>query len=492
MSSTTHHHHADADAAHRAAILERLRHSDSDPARRILIEGATVLTMDRELGDFPRADVLVVGTTIAAVGPGLADAAGAAGSIVIPADGMIAIPGLQDTHRHCWQNQFRRLVPACDLPGYQSVMLRTLAPHYVPEDTYAATLVSALGAIDSGVTCMLDFAHNTRSGQHADAGIEALREVGLRGVHTSAAPMFGTWDRQWPQDTARVRSEHFASAGQLLSLRLGLYGYADIGGEWAALTADTLAFARELGIGVAVDGFFGPQASANLEELGRAGLLGPDITLIHCNDLSDDAWRMIADAGVTVSLCPTSDTQIGILDAIPPIDRTIELGVTSGISVDVECSLSTDMFAQMQSILTTQRMLAFNRRYRGEEPGAEPIGVRHPLELATIHGARTNGVADVVGTLAPGREADIVLIGAEDINTMPLNNAVATVVLGATSANVDTVLIAGSVKKWAGRLVGPDIARVRRLVHASRDRLVADAGYPLDVVADEPAWTATT
>jgi cytosine/adenosine deaminase-related metal-dependent hydrolase len=303
--------------------------------------------------------------------------------------------------------------------------------------------------------------------------------------------MFGEWDQQWPQDTARLRSEHFASDDQLLALRLGLYGYAEIGGEWAALSADTLAFARDLGIGVAVDGFFGPDASANLERLGREGLLGPDITLIHCNDLSDTAWRMIADAGVAVSLCPTSDTQIGILDAIPPIDRTIELGVTSGISVDVECSLSTDMFTQMQSIYTTQRMLAFHRRYRGEDPGVEPIGVREALELATIHGARTNGVADVAGTLAPGRQADLVLVDAEAINTMPLNNAVATIVLGANAANVDAVFVAGSVKKWGGALVGHDIGHVRRLVHASRDRLIADAGYPLDVVASEPAWTAT-
>jgi cytosine/adenosine deaminase-related metal-dependent hydrolase len=362
-------------------------------------------------------------------------------------------------------------------------MLRALAPQYVPEDTYAATLLTALGAIDSGVTCVLDFAHNARSGEHSDAGIAAFGAAGLRGVHATAPPMFGAWDRQWPQDAGRLRDEHFASEDQLLSLRLGLYGAIDIGGEWAALTAETLAFARELGLSVSVDGVFGPDSSALIERLGRAGLLGPDITLIHCNDLSDTAWRMIADAGVSVSLCPTSDTQIGIFDAIPPIDRTTELGIAPGISVDVECSLGTDMFAQMQSIYTTQRMLAFNRRYRGEAPGAEPMSVRSALEMATIHGAQANGVGDRVGTLTPGLQADLVLVGAEDVNTMPLNNAVATIVLGAHSGNVDSVFIAGRVRKWAGALVDQDLAAVRRLVHASRDRLVADAGYPLDVVA---------
>lgn len=481
------HEHDDVDelAAQRRRLLDQLRASEGDRERRVVIQGATVITMDDALGDFARADLLIEGEAIAAVGPGLAAAGEDGRAIVVPADGMIALPGLQDTHRHCWQNQFRRLIPACDLPGYQNVMLRMFAPRYLPEDTYAATLLTALGAIDSGVTCVLDFAHNARSGEHSDAGITAFADAGLRGVHASAPPMFGEWDRQWPQDTARLRDERFASDDQLMTLRLGVYGADDIGGEWAALTPATLAFARELGISVSVDGVFGPDSSAKIERLGRAGLLGPDITLIHCNDLSDTAWRMIADAGVSVSLCPTSDTQIGIFDAIPPIDRTIELGIAPGISVDVECSLGTDMFAQMQSIYTTQRMLAFNRRYRGEAPGAEPIGVRAALEMATIHGAQANGVGDVAGTLAPGRQADIVLLGAEDINTMPLNNAVSTVVLGAHAGNVDSVFIAGRVRKWAGALVDQDLGALRRRVHASRDRLVAESGYPLDVVARE-------
>ena len=156
--------------------------------------------------------------------------------------------------------------------------------------------------------------------------------------------------------------------------------------------------------------------------------------LIHCNDLTDNAWRMIADAGVNVSLCPTSDTQLGIVDALPPIQKAIEFGVPVGLSVDVECSLGTDMFAQMQSIFTTQRMWAYHRRYPARSDAPAPLSVRAVLEMATVDGARTNGVLDRSGVLSVGRQADIVMLNAEAINTMPLNNAISTAVLGAHSA----------------------------------------------------------
>jgi cytosine/adenosine deaminase-related metal-dependent hydrolase len=478
------HSNANGDGDARAGpgeLLEQLERSAGDARRRILLSGGTVVTMDPHLGDFARADVLVEGETIVAVEPRL-EAANDGEAIIVPADGMIVMPGMQDTHRHCWQNQFRRLIPACDLPGYQSVMLRTLAPHYRGEDAYAANLISALGALDAGVTTVLDFSHNTRTSAHAEAAIQALEEVGVRAVFTSAPPLAGAWDERWPHDMPRLKERYFASDDQLLTLRLGVYGAPDIGGEFCALTAETIHFARNLGVSISVDGVFGPASSATIEALGRAELLGPDITLIHCNDLTEQAWKFIVDAGVTVSLCPTSDTQIGIFDALPPIQKVLDLGIGPGLSVDVECSLSTDMFTQMQSIYTTQRMLAFNRAYSGDERAPDPIGPRAVLEMATVHGARVNGLGEV-GTLAPGRQADLVMIGAEDVNTMPLNNAVATIVLGADSRNVDSVFVDGQVRKWSGRCVGSDLDRVRRLVHESRDYLIEASGYPLDVVA---------
>ena len=186
--------------------------------------------MDTGLGDFAAADVLVEGATISAIGPDLRDAVADGGGIVVPAEGTIVMPGLQDTHRHCWQTQFRRLISGCDLAGYEAVTHRSLGPHYRPEDMYAGTLLGALGALDAGVTSLLDFSHNSRSAAHADAAVDALVDAGIRAAYTSAPALSGEWDEQWPGDLNRLRDERFASDDQLISLRAGLFGADEIAG----------------------------------------------------------------------------------------------------------------------------------------------------------------------------------------------------------------------------------------------------------------------
>jgi cytosine/adenosine deaminase-related metal-dependent hydrolase len=466
--------------------LDLLRRSAGDPRRRILITNGTVITMDRELGDFARADVLVEGARIVAIAPDLGAAASAGQAIVVPADDMIVMPGFHDTHRHCWQNQLRRLLSGYDLPEYIAIALKSIAPHYRPADMQTGNLLAGLGAIDSGVTTVLDFSHNARSSGHADGALAGLRESGVRAVFTCAPPLFGSWDEQWPEDLRRLREQDFASDDQLVTLRSGLLGAPDLGGERYALTPQSIGLARELGIAMSVDAAFGPSASANIVALGEAGLLGPDITLIHCNDLSETAWRLIAEHEVGVSLCPTSDTQIGIFDALPPVQSALDHGVRPGLSVDVECALSTDMFTQMQAIYTIQRMRAYGSAYAGEEGAPTPIGVRSVLEMATVNGAGANRLLARSGSLTPGKDADIVLLGAEDINTMPLNNAVATIVLGADSRNVHTVFVAGQVRKWDGALLEHDLGRLKRLVRESRDFLMTASEYPLDVLSGPP------
>jgi cytosine/adenosine deaminase-related metal-dependent hydrolase len=149
--------------------------------------------------------------------------------------------------------------------------------------------------------------------------------------------------------------------------------------------------------------------------------------------------------------------------------------------VDVECCCSTDLFTQMQVALNTQRMLAAGRRHAGHEDAPDPIPTRAVLEYATIGGAKANGVSDRCGSLTPGKQADLVLLDAQDINNLPLNNAVGTIVLGADARNVDTVFVAGAPRKWGGALLGRDLAALRRTVTESRDRLLERIGFELDV-----------
>ena len=249
-----------------------------------------------------------------------------------------------------------------------------------------------------------------------------------------------------------------------------------------ALSTEGLQLARELDLETSVDGVFGVNASAQLEALGSEGLLGPDMTYIHCQDISDDAWRRIADSGGTVALAPTSDAQLGLASGITPVQTALDYGIRPSLSVDVECCLTTNLFTQMQVVLNIQRMMAFNAGFRGEENAPDPIPTRDVLEFATVQGAKANGLLDKVGTITPGKEADLVAIGADDLNTMPLNNAVATVVLAADTRNVEAVWVAGEVRKWAGKVVGVDLDALRRRLEESRDHVLASSGYELGVV----------
>ncbi len=465
-----------------AQVLDQLRARFGDARQRILVRGATILTMDPDLGDLARGDILIEGATIAAVAPDLSDVDGRPDTVVVDANGTIAIPGFQDTHRHCWQNQLRRLIPDCDHnSAYLAVMNEWLGPTYTPADIYAGNLIAALGALDAGITCVLDFFHNPRTPEHSDEAIRALQDSGIRAVHTSCGPLAGGADGSWPADVARLRDRYFTGSDQLLTLRLGVIG-AGFALPGIALSEEKVRLARDLGIPLTSDGIAGEAATARIEALGEAGLLGPDLTFIHCLDLSDHAWQLIADNGVSVSIPTTSDAQIGIWEAIPAIQPALDHGIRPSLSVDVEVCLSSDMFSQMRALLTIQRMLAFNRRHLGAADPPEPLTTRDVLELATVQGARTNGVYDRSGTLTPGKEADLVLIRADGWNSLPLNNAYGTVVIAADTSNVEAVFVAGRVRKWAGRLVDHDLTAVRALVEESRDRIIRTAGYDLDVL----------
>jgi cytosine/adenosine deaminase-related metal-dependent hydrolase len=463
-------------------VLDALREERGDHDRRVLLTGATVLSMDPDVGDFERADVLLEGSKIAAIQPDLSDAAGDGQAIVVDLQGTILIPGMHDTHRHCWENQFRRLLPDAGLGDYVEAIL-ALGPHYRPEDIYAGTLISALGAIDSGVTGVLDFCHNSRSAAHSDAAIKAWQDSGARAIHASCAPPNGDWDEQWPNDLRRMRHQHFSSDDQLVTLRIGLLARAlpQIQ-DPIAVTPESLQLARELGLEISLDGVFGDGAAKDIASLHAAGLLGPDITYIHCTDIPEETWRHIADTGGTVSLAVTSDAQLGCLGAIAPVQLALDHGLRPSLSVDVECCLTTDMFTQMQVTLNIQRMLAYNRGFNGDDDAPAPIAARDVLGFATVEGARANGLLGKCGTLTPGKEADLVAIRADDINVLPLNNAVGTVVLGADSRNVDTVFVAGRPRKWRGRLAEHDLATVRRLVTESRDYLIEVSGHSVDIL----------
>jgi cytosine/adenosine deaminase-related metal-dependent hydrolase len=465
---------------HDDVVLDRLASPD---ATRVLIRGASVISMDTEIGDLARGDILVADGRIVAVGPDLGEAAADGQALEIDGTGTIAIPGLQDTHRHSWQAQLRRLRPDGDLGGYIELLHFRIAPAYTPEDVYVGNLLAALGALDAGVTCMLDFSHITLAPEYTDAAIRGLRDAGVRAVFASGPPVSGD-GLAWHRDLRRVREEQLSSDDALVTMRMGLYStIGDLVQPPKGLSVDNLRLAAELDVGVTVDAVFGANAGAEIETLGRAGALHADLTFIHCQSIGDAAWREIAACGASVALAVTSDALLGCESAIPPIQQAVDHGLTPGLSVDVECCLTSDIFSQMQATLMIQRMLAYHHRHTAGEPASEVklLRARDVLGYATIAGARANGVARVTGSITPGKAADIVLLRADAVANMPLNNAVATVVMGADTRHVDTVLVAGRPRKWRGTLVDVDREALLRHVTDSRDAVLERIGHDLDV-----------
>jgi 5-methylthioadenosine/S-adenosylhomocysteine deaminase len=451
----------------REAAEAGLTSLNPDPNRRILFKGGTIISMDPAVGDFVQGDIFVQSKKITAVSanvkvPGPAPR-------VIDASNTILIPGFVDCHRHSWEGVLRRIIPNGDIAKYTATTHQGFAPYYRPHDMYVGNLITALGCIDAGITCIIDNSHNSRSSAHSDAAVQALFDSGIRAVHASGAPQKEPWDHQWPQDLQRLQKRFFSSDDQLVTLRM-----------FSGLDRDNYRFARKLGLRITTE-FQGAAAAATLEQFWDEKLLGPDITYNHCGGLTDLAWQRIRASGGTVDVCPRSDPQYALGDGIPAFQKALDHGVRPGLSVDNEVSYGTDMFTEMRVVFNIQRAFATNRKVNGDAQPPTLVNVREVLECATVNGAACAGLSAKCGTLSPGKEADIVMIRTDDINLYPSNNALGTVVAAADIKNIDTVMIGGVIRKSGGKMIGVNWPKLRAQIDESRSYLFQKAGYKLDI-----------
>ncbi len=449
--------------------------------RRYLIRGGSVMSMDPKVGDFAEADVLVEGGKIAAVGRNLQ----AGGAAVIEAAGRIVMPGFIDTHHHLFETALRSyladglLFDGLDprtTQNYFEKVLQTFAPVYRPEDVYISTLFGSLSQLDAGVTTVFDISQIHHSPEHSDASIEALRDSQRRAVFGYFESAGNVPGNQYPADAARIKEQHFSSADQLLSMFMG--GEIYLPGYEAAWT-----LGRELGLPVAahIVGTFGMRAT--FDKLAAEGAFGADNLFIHMTGMSDFAWRKARDAGVGVSFAVP--IEMNMRHGTPPIQKALDLGFQPSLSTDVECTLTADLFTQMRSAMALQRMF-INGRALGENGPAETslpplVTTRDVLRWATVNGARDLKLGAKVGSLTPGKEADIVILDAEAINVAPLNHVPGAVVSLMERSNVETVIVAGKVRKWRGRLLDVDLGRLRRGLEESRDYVFGRAGIGKDL-----------
>lgn len=439
---------------------------------RTLIRGATVLSMDDGIGNLVRGDILIEGNSIKAVGEHIEPG----DATVVEASGMIAMPGMVDTHRHSWEGQLRRINPNAEtLEDYCNATHFSFAKYYRPADMYIGNLLTALGCIDAGITTVVDNSHNSRTGAHSDAAVEALIDAGIRSVHASGAPVSGEWDKaHWPGNLERLKEKYFKDGeNDLISLA-----------AMAQLEPELWAEARRLGLPIITE-FFGGDMAAELEALHGKGLLGPDNIFNHCTALPDAGWKILREAGVRVNVCPRSDAHYGIEDGMFAMQAAHRHGISPGLSVDNETSYSGDMFMEMRVAFYLQRVMGMHQqRCCGSEHHPVTLPANSLLKAATVDGAHCAGLQDKIGSLTPGKQADLILINAQDINLYPSNNAFGTVVHAAERSNVDTVMIAGRIVKRHGKVLGVDSERLRAAIDESREHLFKAAGYQPDMFAE--------
>jgi 5-methylthioadenosine/S-adenosylhomocysteine deaminase len=317
----------------------------------------------------------------------------------------------------------------------------------------------------------VDTSQVSHTPEHSDALIRALQESGIRAVYAYNRGD-DTPRAQYPRDAVRLQRTYFNSRDQLLTLA--------IGGSFSRVEQqpEVLRIAREIGVPVVSHGV-SDTTERTIMELARAGLLRPGDEYIHCNHLSDETWHLIRDSGGHASLSVPIEMAMG--HGRPAIQDALDHGVRPSLSSDVDVTMAQDPFTNMRSTFTLQRLDVLQRARRGEQNLPSLLTCREVLEFATIEGARCAGLADKVGTLTPGKEADVVLLRADRLNIWPLNNAPGAIVTLMDVSNVDTVFIGGQVRKWRGSLVGVDEARIRRLVAEARDALVRRSGFQMDL-----------
>ena len=438
---------------------------------RLLIRGGRVLTMDARLGDLDEADILVEGDRIAAV----AARVDAGDAPSIDAAGMIVLPGFVDAHRHVWQTQLRTVATDWSLFDYFSRMRSIYSSFYEPEDAYLGNYAGALEALNAGITTIVDHCHIINSPRHADEAVRGLSDAGIRGIfcyglfpNPTQHPFRMEIRPAWRFDDARrVRREHFSAAGGLLE-----FGIAPTEVEampFEDLVAE-IAFARELGAQrischVAMGAY--DRGRRVVAQLAQAGLLHDDLLFVHGSALTEEELEAVRDGGAGIAATPETELQMGM--GHPVTARALERGVKIGLGVDIVSNYAGDMFAPMRLQLQAQR--GWDNARLEAPPRAVRFKAREVLELATIGGARALGLESRVGSLAPGKQADIILIRTDAINMVPVSDPIGAVVLNANIHDVDTVLVAGRTVKRSGALVGVDWAELSERLRRSQRRI---------------------
>lgn len=439
-----------------------------------LIHGATIVTMDAQ-GDL-QGDLLVQEGRIAAIAPHIT----ATDADLVDATGCILIPGLVNAHMHTWQTALRGVAANWTLLEYFQKMHAGLATAFAPEDLFIATRMGALNQLNCGTTTLADWCHNNPTPAHNDAAIEGLLSTGIRAAFFHGTPKPDPKPGQvpfWEVPHPRAEIERLLKAHQghaLLSIQAAVLGphYSTL-----EVALHDFRMARELGLIASLhQGGGAARTPDGWERLEAAGLLGPNINIVHGHALSDAQLERFCGLGMSFSAAAESEMSQG--HGHPLTGRLRRFGRAPSLGVDLESVLSGDMLTQARIALGIQRSLdnVAWREQHGTIPPTSTITAREALSWVTVEGARMLQQLDRIGTLAPGKQADLVLVRASDLNMQPVHDPVSSVVFQASLANIDSVMVAGRWRKRAGRLLAGELATDLEKLRASGQKITRAMG----------------
>jgi 5-methylthioadenosine/S-adenosylhomocysteine deaminase len=420
--------------------VAKTQYSLGNSDKGIVFRNGTVLTMDPKKTVHQKADVYVVGDKIVKVGPNLEVAEG---TQEIDAEGGIVMPGMVDTHRHMWQTAMRAYGADWTLTQYFVWYYLTHGAKFRPQDMYAGNQLSALEAVEAGVTTSVDWSHGLRTHEHAEAALQALKDSPGRYVFAYGNIHAGPWEWSASADFQNMMKNRDTSDDML-----GYQMAFDVTGDPAFPEKGAFEVARELGLNVTTHtGVWGATTDASLELMHEHGFMTPGTIYVHATTLNDDSYHKIAASGGSVSVATESEQSCG--QGYPPTWKLRKFGIPVSMSIDTSVWMSADMFTAMRSTLGADRSREHMAAHaQNETITHSQLRAEHVVEMATMGGARALGLEDKIGSLEAGKKADVVLIKNDNSPVMyPIVNPYGHIVMQVNRGDVHTVLVDGQIVK---------------------------------------------
>jgi 5-methylthioadenosine/S-adenosylhomocysteine deaminase len=438
----------------------------ADQPRTLIRNAALILTMDPTMGKgalgvLEEGDILLVGDKIAAVGKNLQEQGGQ----TVDATGKIVMPGFVDVHNHLWQSLIRGCMADQDLNGWLEACVFPLAnPAMSPSETevYAGVRLSTLDLIMTGVTTVVDWSHSF-SPAFARGNIRALSESGLRFVFAYR----GNANPAVIDDMKRVKKE-LIDPNRRATFQVA--SHPGTASRFLPHLQAMSALAKELGVKLHVHLLenIAQRQDEAVKALILADALGPNLLGAHAIHLLDEEITLLAQKDVRVVHNPLSNMRLasGII-ALPTLHQA---GVKVGLGLDGGTNDTSDMFNTMRVAMGLQRATSL-------KASVFP-GVSEVLRMATLGGAEVLDMAARIGSLTPGKQADVLILDPGSANFAPRLDWINQIVLNGQPANVEWVFVDGQPRKARGRVVGVDSAPILQAAEEAARRIRKDLHLP--------------